>query len=409
MEPAPDETGELPMRLTTRIETLGTESAFEVAAAARRLESEGRDIVHLEIGEPGIPTPAHIVEAGVRALHDGATGYTLPAGLPELRAAIAETVTARGIPAQVENVVVTSGAKPMLHYTVLALAEPGDEVLVPDPGFPIYESVVRLAGAVPVPYPLDLSGDEAVTAAALAARITPRTRLLVLNSPHNPTGTAISARELDAIAELVCAHDLAVLSDEVYAQLRFTGTHESIATRPGLAARTVLVDSFSKTYAMTGWRLGYGVMPARLAERVATLVVNNTSCTPPFVQRAGLAALTGPQHHIGELVATLRARRDALVRGLGAIDGITCATPPAAFYAFADVRELLAASGLTTQALATQLLERYDTATLAGTAFGAQGDGYLRLSFATSAARIDAALARIARCARELSAACSPQ
>jgi aspartate/methionine/tyrosine aminotransferase len=398
---------ELSMRLTSRVETLGTESAFEVVAAARRLEATGRDIVHLEIGEPGIPTPPHIVEAGVRALHDDATHYTLPSGLPELRAAIADVMIARGMPASTENIVVTSGAKPMLLYSVLALVGEGDDVLVPDPGFPIYESVVRLAGARPVPYPVALDGEHGVSAAVIAAHLSPRTRLLVLNAPHNPTGTDIAPAELDAIAELVCAHDLAVISDEVYGQLRFAGAHESIATRAGLAERTVVIDSFSKTYAMTGWRLGYGVMPERLAACVDTLVVNSTSCAPPFVQRAGIAALTGPQQVVSDLVAALRQRRDTLVRGLGDIQGITCPTPPAAFYAFANVSELLTGTGLTTEQFATRLLEDYGTATLAGTGFGSRGTGHIRLSFATAAARIDAALDRIRSCTRELTETCS--
>ncbi len=394
------------MRLTPRVETLGTESAFEVAAAARRLEAAGCDVVHLEIGEPGIPTPPHIVEAAVCALAEGATRYTLPAGLPELRDAIAVSARARGIPAAAENVVVTSGAKPLLLYAALALVDPGDEVLVPDPGFPIYESVARLAGGQPVGYPVDLSSEHGVSAEAIAGAITSRSRLLILNAPHNPTGSDIAPSELDAIAELVCAHDLIVLSDEVYGRLRFRGTPTSIATRPGLAERTIVVDSFSKTYGMTGWRLGYGIMPARLAERVATLVVNSTSCAPPFVQRAGLAALTGPQSVVDEVVAGLRERRDALVRDLNAIEGIRCATPPATFYVFPNMTELLASCGLTTASLATYLLERYGTATLAGTAFGARGAGHLRLSFATTRERLAQAVERIAACARELAATC---
>lgn len=396
------------MQLTSRVETLGTESAFEVAAAARRLEAEGRDIVHLEIGEPGIPTPAHIVEAGTRALRDGRTRYAPPEGLPELRDAIAAAVATRGIAARAEEVVVTSGAKPMLLYAALALVSPGDDVLIPDPGFPIYESVVRLAGGTPVPYAIDLAGERGRTAAAVIDAVTPRTRVLVLNAPHNPTGGDLTPTELDAIAELCHARDITVISDEVYGSLRYTGRHESIASRPGMAQRTVVLDSFSKTYAMTGWRLGYGVMPAALARHVATLVVNSTSCAPPFVQLAGVAALTGPQDAVHELVATLRLKRDALVRGLDAIDGITCATPPAAFYAFPDVSDVLAATGLTTTQFADHLLTAHGVATLAGTGFGARGTGHIRLSFAASAAALDTALHRLRTCVRELATTCSP-
>ena len=389
-------------KITQRVQALGTETAFAVAAAARRVTASGRDVVLLHIGEPGIPTPPHIVDAGVRALHDGITDYVSPSGIPELRDAIAAHVRARGIPCTTDNVVVTSGAKPLMLYPLLALVDDGDEVLVPDPGFPIYESVARLAGARPVLYPVGSSPDGGLRAADIASRITSRTRLLVLNAPHNPTGTLIAPRELDAIAELVLRHDLFVLSDEVYGRLVFSGTHESIASRPGLAERTVLVDSFSKTYAMTGWRLGFGVMPAALAEHVATLIINNTSCTPPFVQLAGLAALTGSQQCVADLVARLRGTRDALVRGLAGIDGIAIDEPAAAFYAFPDISGLLETSGLTTDGLATRLLERYGVAVLAGTGFGPGGANRLRFSFAASPDRIAAALDRVRACAADL-------
>jgi len=369
------------------VETLGIESAFEVAADARRLEAQGRSVVHAEIGEPDGATPAHIVEAGIRALRDGATH-----------------MVDRGVSATAEQVVVTSGAKPMLLYAVLALVRPGDEVLVPDPGFPIYESAVRLVGGVPVPYPVSPT-DGALRDETIAAAITSRTRVLVLNLPGNPTGTAAPAAALDAIAELAVRHDLAVLSDEIYSRLYFAGVHESVASRPGLAERTVLVDGFSKTYAMTGWRLGYGVMPARLAERVTALVINSTSCVPPFIQLAGLAALTGPQQCVTALVSRLRASRDAIVRGLNAIPHVRCASPSAAFYAFPDVSGLLERGGLSTTALARILLDVYGLATLAGSSFGARGEGHLRLSFATSPKLLAAALDRLAACAFDLSSA----
>jgi aspartate/methionine/tyrosine aminotransferase len=397
--------------ITKRVEALGTETAFAVAAAAARVAASGggRDVVLLHIGEPGIPTPPHIVDAGLRALRDGITGYVSPSGIPALREAIADAVRARAVPCTPDNVVVTSGAKPLLLYTLLALVNEGDEVLVPDPGFPIYESVARLAGARPVAYPVELESDHGLRASDLAARITPRTRMLVLNAPHNPSGSLIASRELDAIAALVLEHDLTVLSDEVYGRLVFSGAHESIATRPGLAARTVLVDSFSKTYAMTGWRLGFGVMPARLAEHVATLVINNTSCTPPFVQHAGIAALTGSQQCVVDLVARLRVTRDALVCGLAAIDGIDIAEPAAAFYAFPDVTGLLEASGLTIDEFATDLLERYGVAVLAGTGFGAGGANRLRVSYATTPERIATALDRVRACAAHVASVPSLQ
>lgn len=392
------------LRLTPGVETLGIESAFEVAAAARCLEMQGRSVVHAEIGEPDGPTPAHVVEAGVRALRDGATRYAAPAGAAMLRDAIAAHVGERGVTATAEQVVVTSGAKAMLLYAALALVRPGDEVLVPDPGFPIYESVVRLVGGVPVPYPV-FPEDGARLDDAIAASITARTRLLVLNLPGNPAGTVASPAALDAVAELAIRHDLAVLSDEIYSRLYFDGAHESIASRPGLAERTILVDGFSKAYAMTGWRLGYGVMPARLAERVAALVINSTSCAPAFVQLAGLAALTGPQQCVADLVSRLRARRDAVVRGLNVIPHVQCASPAAAFYAFPDVTRLLERSGLSTAALARILLDVYGLAALAGSSFGARGEGHVRLSFATSPELLAAALERLAACAYDLSSA----
>ncbi|HKV50796.1 MAG TPA: pyridoxal phosphate-dependent aminotransferase [Gemmatimonadaceae bacterium] len=387
---------------TERVRALGTETAFAVAAAARRVAESGRDVVLLHIGEPGIPTPPHIVEAGIRALRDGITGYVAPVGIPELRGAIADTVGARGIPCAAENVVVTSGAKPLMLYTLLALTEPGDEVLVPDPGFPIYESVARLGGARPVPYVVR-TGADGVAASEIAAKIGPRTKLLVLNAPHNPTGSLLAPAELDALAELVLEHDLSVLSDEVYGRLIFAGRHESIASRPGLAERTVLVDSFSKTYAMTGWRLGFAVMPAPLVEHVSALIINNTSCAPPFVQHAGIAALRGSQQCVDDLVVRLRGTRDTLVRGLASIDGVRITEPVAAFYAFPDITPLLDRSGLTVNQAADALLERHGVAALAGTGFGAGGDRHLRLSYATAPERITLAVSRLRDWAADLS------
>ncbi len=383
------------MRTAARLDTLGTEQAYVVLAAAKRLEARGHHVVHLEIGEPDMPTPPHVVEAGVRALQSGLTRYALAAGVPELREAIAQSLAARGVRAGPENVVVTPGAKPMLFCAALALIGPGDEVLCPDPGFPIYDSVVRFAGGRPVYYPLDETRAFAPHVEALAGKITPRTRALILNLPHNPTGGVATAQDLATLAELAQRHDLWVISDEVYGRVRYDGRCDSIAALPGMAARTVIVDGFSKTYSMTGWRLGYGVMPASLAEPMTTLVINNVSCTATFVQHAGLAALTGPQDAVTAMVAGLAAKRDLLARGLNAIEGIRCATPAGAFYCFPDISGVLDRTGLTCESFAERLLAEQHTAVLAGTAFGPAGEGHLRLCYATERAELERALASI--------------
>lgn len=390
-------TAALPPAAAARVAALAGEGAFQVLAAARRLERQGHHIIHLEIGEPDAPTPSHVVEAGVRALRAGETRYAPPAGLPELREACAASLRNRSAPADPGTVVVTSGGKPALFFALLALVEPGAEVLVPDPGFPAFPSIVRFAGGRPVGYQLD--------AEAVAGRVTPRTRVLVLNLPHNPTGAVVAREQLERIAEIAERHDLWVVSDEVYARLVYDGPHQSIAALPGLAARTVVVESFSKTYAMSGWRLGFVAAPSALAERLELLVVNGASCTPPFVQRAGLAALTGPQDHLAHTRDRLEQRRDWLVGGLNGIPGIRCARPGGAFYAFPDVRDLLARSGLTTEQLATRLLVDHGVAVLPGTAFGPGGEGYLRLSFAVAPADLDLALDRIRDCVSELAVA----
>src|SRR3989441_11653991 len=326
----------MPVVPASRLIALSGEGAFEVLAAARRLEDAGHQVVHLEIGEPDGATPPHVVEAAVRALHDGHTRYVNPAGLAALRDAIAASLSWRGVRAAAENMVVVPGAKPMIFYALLAVLEAGDEVLVPDPGFPIYPSVVRFAGAVPVRYALDALG--AVDVERLATLIGPRTRALVVNLPGNPTGGVATTDDLLAIAELALRHDLIVISDEVYGRIRYDRRADSIAALPGMLERTVIVDSFSKAYAMTGWRLGFGVLPAALVERVTTLVVNGTSCTPPFVQLAGGAALTGPQDAVAATVARLEARRGWVVDGLNGLAGIRCPGPDGAFYPFPDVR-----------------------------------------------------------------------
>jgi len=385
------------MRSAARLETLGTEQAYVVLGAAKRLEAAGHKVVHLEIGEPDMPTPPHVVEAGVRALRDGLTRYALAAGVPELRDAIARSLAMRGVQATAENVVVTPGAKPILFCTALALIEPGDEVLCPDPGFPIYESVVRFAGGRPVYYPLDESRQFAPQLEGLAKRITPRTRALILNLPHNPTGGVATPRDLEALAELAQRDDLWVIADEVYGRIRYDGHCDSIAALPGMVERTVIVDGFSKAYSMTGWRLGYGVMPAWLTEPMTTLVINNVSCTATFVQYAGIAALTGPQDAVTGMVTGLKAKRDLLVQGLNAIDGIRCASPAGAFYCFPDIGGVLERTGLTCESFAERLLAEQHTAVLAGTAFGPGGVGHLRLCYATAPAELERALAAIRR------------
>jgi aspartate aminotransferase len=394
----------MPVVPASRLIALSGEGAFEVLAAARRLENAGRHVVHLEIGEPDGTTPPDVVEAAVRALHDGHTRYVNPAGLPALRDAIAASLAWRGVQgAAAENVVVVAGAKPMLFYALLAVLEPGDEVLVPDPGFPIYPSIVRFAGAVPVRYPLDALG--AVDVERLAALIGPRTRALVVNLPGNPTGGVATTDALHAIAELAQRHDLTVISDEVYGRIRYDRRADSIGALPGMLARTIIVDSFSKTYAMTGWRLGFGVLPAALVERVTMLVVNGTSCTPPFVQLAGLAALTGQQDTVTAAVARLERRRDWLVDGLNGLPGVRCPRPAGAFYAFPDVRLVEQRAGLSTRQLAARLLEEHGVAVLPGTDFGPGGVGHLRLSFAVSPANLDLALERMRECVSDLAVA----
>jgi len=389
----------MPTTPATRVATLSGEGAFDVMVAARRLETTGRDVVHLEIGEPDRATPPHVVEAGVRALRDGHTRYVEPAGLPALRDAIATSLAWRGVRGSAaENVVVVPGAKPMIFYALLAVLEPGDEVLVPDPGFPIYASVVRFAGAVPISYP-------ALDVARLAAFITPRTRALVVNLPGNPTGVVATPDALSAIATLAQRHDLTVISDEVYGRIRYDRRADSIAELPGMLERTVIVDSFSKTYSMTGWRLGFGALPSALVERVTKLVVNGTSCTPPFVQLAGLAALTGSQDCVAEAVGCYERRRDWLVDALNDLPGVRCSRPGGAFYAFPDVRKIEERTGLSTEQLAARLLEAHGVAVLPGTAFGPAGAGHLRLSFATADDDLAVGLRRIRACVSDLAAA----
>lgn len=385
------------MKLSQLVSRLGTETAFEVLSRARALEAQGQRILHLEIGEPDFPTPAHIREAACRALAEGYTHYTPAAGLPEVREAIARYVSrTRGVPVDPEEVVVTPGAKPILAFSVLALVEPGDEVVYPDPGFPIYESVIRWAGGRPVPLRLREEDDFRVDPDELRRVLTPRTKLVILNSPHNPCGSVLSREDVEAIAEVCLARDLAVLSDEIYSRIVYEGQHYSIASVPGMQERTILLDGFSKTYAMTGWRLGYGVMPRSLAQAVTKLVVNVNSCATAFVQMAGVAALEGPQDDVDRMVAEFRRRRDVVVAGLQRIQGITCSVPRGAFYAFPNA-QALDPDG---EAFAAFLLHQAGVAVLPGTSFGEGGRGYLRISYATSLENLEEALGRIEAAAR---------
>ncbi len=372
---------------------IGTETAFEVLARARALEAQGREIVHLEIGEPDFDTPPQIVAAGVAALERGETHYTPSAGVVELREAIAAWLQAhRGVTVDPAQVIVAPGAKPIMFYALLALLEQGDEAVHPDPGFPIYASMIGFSGARAVPLPLRERNAFDVDVDELRSLIGPRTKVLVLNSPHNPTGGAISPAALREIARLARERDLWVLTDEIYGEILYEGEHRSLLREEGMAERTILLDGFSKTYAMTGWRLGFGVFPRPLVEPVTKLVTNSVSCTATFVQRAGIAALSRRPPEVDAMIRAFRERRDAIVAGLNAVPGITCTRPRGAFYAFPNVAGL----GLGDSAhVADRFLNEAGVAVLPGTAFGRHGEGYLRLSYANSLPNIRLALERI--------------
>lgn len=384
------------MKLAERMSRIGVESAFEVLVRARALEAGGRKVVHLEIGEPDFPTPTHIVEAAKQALDEGWTHYGPTQGLPELREAVAESVSAsRGIRVGAERVSIVPGGKPIIFFPMLALLEAGDEVIYPNPGFPIYESMIRFMGATPVPMPLLEDRGFSFDLDLLREKLTPRTKLLILNSPQNPTGGAIPAGDVAAIAEMVRDRDLMVLSDEIYSRIYYGERPVSIASFPGMLEKTIILDGFSKTYAMTGWRIGYGVMPAWLVDAVTKLMVNSNSCTATFTQRAGIAALGGPQDAVERMVAEFRRRRDAFCRGLNGIPGFRCAIPGGAFYAFANVRE----TGMSSREMADFLLEEAGVSCLNGAAFGAYGEGYIRFSYANSLENLMEAVERIRRAA----------
>jgi aspartate aminotransferase len=382
-------------RLAARMGSIGTESAFEISARARALEAEGRSIVHLQIGEPDFDTPAHVREAAKRALDEGATHYAPFPGIPALRQAIAADVAARkGVTADPTQVFVTVGGKGVMLYAILGLVDPGDEVLVPDPGYPIYESLTRFVGATPVPIPILMANDFRLDVDELASLITPRTRVLFLNSPANPTGGVLTRQDLERIAALAIEHDLWVVSDEIYGRILYDGhEHVSIAALPGMAERTIILDGFSKTFAMTGWRLGYAVVPPSLIETYGQLVINTISCAPTFAQIGAVEALTGPQDDVEAMVVEFKARRDLIVAGLNEIPGFRCATPVGAFYAFPDV----SGTGLTGADLSHRLLHEAGVCVVPGTAFGGVGTEHLRISYATSRENLTEALDRIGR------------
>ncbi|MGE5509488.1 MAG: pyridoxal phosphate-dependent aminotransferase [Chitinophagales bacterium] len=389
------------MRMAERLQRLGTENAFEVLAEVNKLIAQGRHIVSFAIGEPDFNTPENVKEAGISAIRRNETHYGPSAGLPALRQAIAEYTSAtRGVSFTPDEVVVVPGGKPIIFHGLLATVDPGDEVLYPNPGFPIYESVIRFIGATPVPIPLREDREFSLDPAEVARLITPRTKLMILNSPHNPTGGIIPKEDLEAVAELAKKHDFWVLSDEIYHRILFEGEFHSIASVPGMKERTIILDGFSKTYAMTGWRLGYGVMPAELATWVARLETNCESCTATFTQLAGVEALTGDQSASHAMVAEFRARRDLIVDGLNSIKGVTCLKPHGAFYVFPNVTQACRNLGLPgAKALQEKLLYEGNVAVLPRSSFGMrnedEGEEYLRLSYATSRENILEGLKRI--------------
>jgi aspartate/methionine/tyrosine aminotransferase len=387
------------MRLARRMESIGTETAFEAAARARALEAEGRSVIHLEIGEPDFDTPANVRAAAKKALDEGVTHYPPFAGVADLRAAIAEDSTARkGFAVDPSQVFVTVGGKGVMVYAILALVDPGDEVIVPDPGYPIYESITRFVGGTPVPIPIRMENEFRLDVDELASLITSRTKLLVINSPANPTGGVLTPNDIERIAELAVRHDLIVLADEIYARILYDGAvHLSIASLPGMTERTIVLDGFSKTYAMTGWRLGYAIVPPALIKAYGTLIINTISGATAFAQVGAIEALRGPQDSIDAMVAEFRARRDLVVDGLNEIPGLRCLRPQGAFYVFPEI----SATGLTGAQLADRLLHDAGVCVLAGTAFGGLGTNHIRISYANSRENLSEAIRRIDAFVRE--------
>ena len=393
------------MRLAQSFSRLGTETAFEVLDRARALEATGRKIVHLEIGEPDFDTPVNIRDAAKRALDAGFTHYGPSAGLPEARAAVAEYVSkTRGISVKPEETILVPGGKPIIFFTILALVEPGDEVIYPNPGFPIYESMINYVGGKAVPLPIREERDWDFDPADLEKALTPKTKLVILNSPANPTGGVMSKDTMERVLKALAKYpDALILSDEIYSRIVYEGKHQSLMSAPGMKERTILLDGFSKTWAMTGWRLGYGVGPKWLIDAIAKLATNDHSCVSSFSQIAAIEALNGPQDSVAGMVAEFKKRRDVIVAGLNALPGVTCRTPKAAFYVFPNIK----GTGLTSKALSDALLNEAGVACLPGTSFGALGEGYLRFSYANSIENIEKALAAMKLALPKLSAAVS--
>lgn len=389
------------MKLAERMSRLGTETAFEVLAKAKALEAKGQQVIHLEIGEPDFDTPRNIIDAAIKALNEGKTHYGPAAGISELREVLAEDIgKRRNIKIQPDQVVVTPGAKPIMFFTILALVDEGDEVMYPNPGFPIYESIIDFVGAKSVPYPLREEKEFRFDIDEFMSLISDRTKLIILNTPQNPTGGILTESDLKAVAQVAQEKDIYVLSDEVYMNIIYEGMHHSIASLPGMQERTIILDGFSKTYAMTGWRLGYGAMPKDLAEKVVQLQINSNSCTATFSQYAGIEAIRGPQDAVYQMVAEFKKRRDVIVDGLNAIPGISCLRPHGAFYVFPNIKQL----GIDGKKFADLLLEKFGVAVLSGTAFGKYGNGYLRLSYANSIPNIEKALDRIEQAVKSIKA-----
>ncbi len=386
------------VRLAERMARLGTESAFDVLVRAQQLQAQGREVIHLEIGEPDFPTAPHIVEAAARALRSGWTHYGPSPGIPQLREAVAEDASRRrDISVDPSEVVITPGGKPVMFFTILALVERDDEVLYPNPGFPIYESMINFVNGRPVPYSLPEARDFGVDVGEILDKVSDRTRLIILNSPHNPTGGVMARSDLATLAAALAGREIFVLSDEIYSRLLYEGEHDSIAEFPGMKERTIILDGFSKTYAMTGWRLGYGILRADLAQKVARLQTNANSCTATFTQIAGVEALRGDQGCVDLMVEEFRRRRSVIVDGLNRIPGFHCRMPRGAFYAFPNIN----GTNHNSKALADTLLEEAGVACLSGTAFGAWGEGYLRFSFANSVENIQKALGHIEEWVKE--------
>jgi aspartate/methionine/tyrosine aminotransferase len=380
------------MRLASRMELIGTETAFEAAARARALEATGREVIHLEIGEPDFDTPVNVREAAKRALDGGATHYAPFPGIPDLRSAIAEDFAARrGLDVPADRVFVTVGGKGVMYYAIMALVEPGDEVIVPDPGYPIYASVTRFVGGTVVPIPIRQENDFRLDIDELVSLVTPRTKLIVLNSPANPTGGVLTREDLERIAAIAVERDVAVLSDEIYSRILYEGEHVSIASLPGMAERTIVLDGFSKTYAMTGWRLGYAIVPEWLTFAFGRLIINSVSSATTFAQVGAVEALRGPQDAVDAMVAEFRARRDLIVDGLNSLPGITCLRPKGAFYVFPSVSD----TGRTGDEIAAMLLQQAGVSVLSGTAFGDVGRDHIRLSYANSREQISRAIEKM--------------